>query len=92
VTTCSHSYYSPLLPPTIHTRTARLPPVALDQVRKASGNPIIISEFGFRAFENDSGDWNLDGDAGYPVATQAQRSAQLTSYIEQLLALPYVVG
>lgn len=62
------------------------------KVRQASGKPIIISEFGFRAFDNGSDDWNLDGDAGYPVKTQADRSAQLKSYLSQIMALPFVVG
>ena len=62
------------------------------KVHAASGKPVMISEFGFRALENQSGDDNHPGQAGYPVLTEKERADQYTKYIHNLMSLPYVVG
>ena len=59
----------------------------------APSNPILISEFGFRARENHGNNTNpFPAGAGMPVATQKQRAAQFTSYVADLMAVPYAVG
>eukprot|EP00756_Hemistasia_phaeocysticola_P024176 Hpha_TRINITY_DN15933_c4_g10::TRINITY_DN15933_c4_g10_i1::g.73002::m.73002 len=64
----------------------------VERVHRASGKPLLISEFGFRALENLSDDWNMEGDAGYPVLTQKERADQYTNYVKDLMALPWAVG
>ncbi|RMH54284.1 MAG: hypothetical protein D6679_13965, partial [Candidatus Hydrogenedentota bacterium] len=57
----------------------------------SGGKPILITEFSYRAMENRSGDRNERG-ADVTVATQQERAERLTSYLTELLDLPFVVG
>ncbi len=66
-----------------------LNPVPVLKKLAATGKPIIIAEFSFRA--RDSGLPNTKG-AGPLVNTQAQRSAAMSSYVTQALKNPNIVG
>ncbi|MDP8245342.1 MAG: beta-galactosidase [Candidatus Hinthialibacter antarcticus] len=68
----------------------RLPPVeALNRVHEITTKPIMLTEFSFKAM--DSGLPNTKG-AGKPVATQKDRAALFTQYVNALMKLPYAVG
>ena len=56
-----------------------------------SGVPWLIAEFGFRGNTNDSNDPNVQG-AGPRLPDQPSRAKAWLSYVQQALALPYVVG
>lgn len=61
----------------------------LRKLHEASGLPILVSEWAFRA--RDSGLPNTKG-AGPLVDTQAQRAAKYREYLTALLRMPFVVG
>ncbi|MCX7600231.1 MAG: agarase, partial [Armatimonadetes bacterium] len=61
----------------------------LRKLHEASGLPLLISEWAFRA--RDSGLPNTKG-AGPLVDTQAQRAAKYREYLTALLRMPFVVG
>lgn len=61
----------------------------LRRLHEASGLPILVSEWAFRA--RDSGLPNTKG-AGPLVDTQAQRAAKYREYLTALLRMPFVVG
>ncbi len=63
-----------------------------DQLKKlhaATGKPIMLTEFSFKA--RDSGLPNTRG-AGQPVATQQDRADHFDRYVTGLAELPFVVG
>ena len=70
---------------------SRAAPLAELQLMHAHGGglPVMVSEFAFRA--SDSGLPNTVG-AGPLVPTQAARAAATEAYIQQLVALPFIVG
>jgi hypothetical protein len=53
--------------------------------------PLMITEYSWRAAENQSGNPNTGG-AGTVVQTQAERGRRNTVYLEQLFEYPFVVG
>ena len=63
----------------------------LDDFYVKAHKPILITEYSFSATENQSGDPNTRG-AMVTVATQRARAEHVTRYVNQALALPYVVG
>ncbi len=63
----------------------------LDNLYAAARKPILITEYSFSAFENQSGDPNTKG-AQVSVQTQVERAEHATRFLNQALALPYVVG
>ncbi len=63
----------------------------LDRIFLVSGKPILITEFSFRATENQSNDRNLVGPS-VTVKTQKERAEHYRSYVLSALPLPYVVG
>lgn len=66
------------------------PPVdLLRRIHRTVGKPVLITEFGFRA--RDSGLPNSTG-AGPVVDTQQERAEHFERYVEELMALPMVVG
>jgi len=66
------------------------PPVALlHEVTEVTGRPVMITEFSYRG--RDSGLPNTRG-AGVVVDTQRDRAEHFANYVEELMALPNVVG
>jgi hypothetical protein len=63
----------------------------LDNYYVRTMKPILITEYSFRAMENQSGDPNTKG-ADVTVATQEDRAEHLSRYARQALDLPYCVG
>jgi len=53
--------------------------------------PIMITEFSYRAMENNSGDKNTAG-ADVTVATQNDRKVGYNKYVSQAMEFPYMVG
>jgi hypothetical protein len=53
--------------------------------------PMMVTEYAWRAEENTSGNPNTGG-AGAVVKTQAQRAQNYSSYVEDLLSYPMVIG
>jgi agarase len=53
--------------------------------------PMMITEYAWRAEENTSGNPNTGG-AGAVVKTQAERAKNYSSYVEDLLSYPMVIG
>jgi agarase len=53
--------------------------------------PLMITEYSWRGRENTSGNPNSGG-AGAVVQTQAERAANYSQYVEDLLSYPMVVG
>jgi hypothetical protein len=53
--------------------------------------PMMVTEYAWRSEENASGNPNSGG-AGAVVKTQAERAANYTKYVEDLLSWPMVVG
>ena len=53
--------------------------------------PLMITEFSYRAMENNSGDKNQKG-ADVTVKTQADRADGFTKYVIQMMEFPYMVG
>ena len=66
------------------------PPAAmLREIHRATGRPVMITEFSFRG--RDSGLPNAKG-AGVVVNTQEERAEHFERYVKELVALPMVVG
>ena len=63
----------------------------LETLYRATGKPLIISEFYMAARENRSGNKN-SGNAFPVVQTQAERAKAFAKNVRSLAALPYVVG
>jgi len=63
----------------------------IDNVYYITKKPIMITEFSFRAMENNSGDCNSKG-ADVTVQTQADRAAAYVKYCKTMAQLPYVIG
>ena len=72
-----------------HSYSPAAPLDRLERIRELTGKPTMITEFSFKAM--DSGLPNTKG-AARPVATQADRAAGFTAYVEALAALPSCVG
>jgi hypothetical protein len=68
---------------------AEAPSRRLSEIHAATGRPVMITEFSFKAM--DSGLPNTKG-AGRPVATQKDRADAFERYVRGLMALPFVVG
>lgn len=66
-------------------------PVRMAQMWVWGGKPLMITEYSWRARENQSGCPNTGG-AGTVVDTQAERGRRNTLYLEQLFAYPHVIG
>lgn len=63
----------------------------LDTLHRATGKPVIITEFYLCAMENRSGNRNSSG--GFPIVqTQAERATAFKKYVESVAALPFVIG
>ena len=63
----------------------------LDTLHRASGKPVVITEFYMCAMENRSGNKNSSG--GFPIVqTQFQRANSFKRYVTTVASLPYVVG
>jgi hypothetical protein len=63
----------------------------LDTLHGLCEKPVLVSEFYMAAAENQSGNQNKVG--GFPaVVTQAERAQALSSTLQALARLPYVVG
>lgn len=62
-----------------------------DGLHRATGKPLLITEFYMAARENRSGNPNT-GDAFPKVETQAERATAYRRCLERLASLPYVVG
>jgi hypothetical protein len=67
----------------------RPPTDGLRQMEKATGLPVVITEFGFRA--RDSGLPNSKGE-GPVVDTQEERARLFERYVREVIELPMVVG
>lgn len=66
------------------------PPVeALRSVHQATGKPVMVTEFSYKAM--DSGLPNTKG-AGEPVQTQRERAYLAARYVLAVIELPFVVG
>eukprot|EP00164_Ancoracysta_twista_P006308 GFYU01008760.1.p1 GENE.GFYU01008760.1~~GFYU01008760.1.p1 ORF type:complete len:360 (-),score=82.41 GFYU01008760.1:851-1876(-) len=63
----------------------------VNNIHSLTSKPVIISEFAFRAFKNQSKDPNTKG-AGIPVVTQGQRVSSFESYAHKLMSLPVALG
>jgi len=74
----SYNNYSPIPPKN-----------KLEKLYEIVGEPIMITEFSFKAM--DSGLPNTKG-AGAPVETQQDRADNFAKYVEALLAMPFAVG
>jgi hypothetical protein len=61
----------------------------LRAIHRLTGRPLMLTEFGFKA--KDSGLPNTKG-AGQAVATQADRAAGFTRYVQGLIDQPFMVG
>ncbi len=61
----------------------------LDRIYRLTGKPIMVTEFSFKAM--DSGLPNTKG-AGKPVETQQDRAHHFTSFVTELLNIPYMIG
>lgn len=72
-----------------HSYSPQAPLDRLKLIHEITGKPTMITEFSFKAM--DSGLPNTKG-AAKPVATQADRAAGFTAYVEALAALPSCVG
>ncbi len=72
-----------------HSYSPAAPLDQLERIHELTGKPTMITEFSFKAM--DSGLPNTKG-AAKPVATQADRAAGFTAYVEALAALPSCVG
>ncbi|MDD4879224.1 MAG: discoidin domain-containing protein [Candidatus Omnitrophica bacterium] len=53
--------------------------------------PIMITEFSYRAMENNSGDKNTKG-ADVTVQTQQDRAEGFNKYVTQMMEFPYLTG
>ncbi|HZO85494.1 MAG TPA: hypothetical protein VFC26_09785 [Verrucomicrobiae bacterium] len=63
----------------------------LDTLHRLTGKPILISEFYMAAMENTSGNKNSQGI--FPtVTTQTERAAAARRTLQDLCAVPYVIG
>jgi hypothetical protein len=68
-----------------------LSPFFLSTLHRATGKPVMVSEFYMAAMENRSGDKNSSD--GFPVVrTQKERAAAFGRYVREVASLPYTVG
>ncbi len=74
-----------------YAKSANIDRQLLDNYHVRTDKPILITEYSFRAMENQSGDPNTKG-ADVTVPTQKDRAEHFTRYAIQSLDLPYVVG
>lgn len=65
------------------------PRQALIELHEATGKPIMVTEFSFRA--RDSGLPNTKG-AGLTFNTQTERANATQTFISELVSLPFVIG
>ncbi len=65
------------------------PTKILSELHQITGNPVMITEFSFKAM--DSGLPNTRG-AGKPVSTQKDRADNFERFVKALMKLPYCVG
>lgn len=66
-----------------------IPKRTLDRLHQATGRPVMLTEFSFKAM--DSGLPNTRG-GGKPVATQADRADLFERFVTDLAKLPYLIG
>eukprot|EP00658_Telonema_sp_P-2_P037184 TRINITY_DN26769_c0_g1_i2.p1 TRINITY_DN26769_c0_g1~~TRINITY_DN26769_c0_g1_i2.p1 ORF type:complete len:374 (+),score=89.04 TRINITY_DN26769_c0_g1_i2:285-1406(+) len=64
----------------------------VEEIHSLSGKPVLITEFGFKAMENNSSDHNDHGSAGMPVISQQQRATLLREWLVSLLSCKAAVG
>jgi hypothetical protein len=69
--------------------SAKAPLDMLAKLTSLTGKPTMVTEFSFKAM--DSGLPNTKG-AGTPLATQEERAAHFTHYVQDLAGLPSCVG
>lgn len=74
-----------------YQKSGRFDQELFDRVHLLTGRPVMLTEFGFRAMENRSGNKNTKG-ADVTVATQKDRAKHLDRYLGGALELPYLVG
>lgn len=74
---------------TFNTYQERPPEQTLQEIYQITQKPILITEFSFKAM--DSGLPNTKG-AGKPVPTQNDRARLFTSFVSELMKLPFVIG
>ncbi|MBM3840396.1 MAG: beta-agarase [Verrucomicrobia bacterium] len=65
------------------------PAETLRNLHRATGKPILLTEFSFKA--QDSGLPNTKG-AGKPVSTQQDRAGHFDRYVTELIRMPFMVG
>ena len=63
----------------------------LDNFYFLGQKPVLITEFSYRATENNSGDKNTRG-ADVTVKTQQERAEGFNKYVTQMMGFPYVTG
>lgn len=69
-----------------------IPKNEFNKIYKLTGEkPILITEFSFRAMENNSGNRNTKG-ADVTVPTQQDRAKGYEKYVTQAMNLPYIIG
>lgn len=74
-----------------YCKSMRVNRALFDNIYFLAKKPVLITEFSYRAMENASGLENTLG-ADVTVARQEDRAAGYQKYIEQVMALPYIVG
>lgn len=63
----------------------------LDTLHRATGKPIVVSEFYMCAMQNQTGNRNSSG--GFPIVeTQEERAKAFKRYVESVASLPYMLG
>jgi len=70
---------------------AKVPARVLAKFHVTTGKPLMITEFSWRAKENQSGNPNSRG-AGAVLLTQAERAAHYSEFVEDLAQYPMVIG
>ncbi|MFB3788424.1 MAG: beta-agarase [bacterium] len=74
---------------TFNTYQERPPEPALREIYQITQKPILITEFSFKAM--DSGLPNTKG-AGKPAPVQEDRARLFTSFVSELMELPFIIG
>ena len=69
----------------------KVPARVLAQFYVLTQKPLMLTEFAWRAKDNQSGCPNTQG-AGAVVLTQAERAAHYTEFVEDLASYPMVIG
>ncbi len=74
---------------TFNTYNFEPPKNTLKRIYQLTQRPVMVTEFSFKAM--DSGLPNTKG-AGRPVKTQADRAKHFTSFVKDLMKLPFMIG